>query len=105
MDDLDPGICKTVNLLCAAGFDTTDSGDGVSKPDMACALPYPHVFAIVDPARMVEEAQRLLDLVSCYADMNLPGRAVEVSYSPIDGVAVLMLIGLRDEDITPPTAH
>ena len=48
VEDCDPGIQDYVWLLRAYGFDTTDSGDGVSKPqehyDSGEALPFAHVF-------------------------------------------------------------
>lgn len=43
-DELDPGIRETVRWLYEHGFNPCDSGDGVSKPKMACAFEQPHVF-------------------------------------------------------------
>lgn len=44
---LDPGIVEAVRFLNEIGYQTTDSGDGVTKfakglPD-DCAIPFPHV--------------------------------------------------------------
>jgi hypothetical protein len=81
--ELDPGIRDVVRVMREAGFDTTDSGDGVSKPkDGMCVLEYPHVFAMTEPARMVSEADRLVALLG-------PEWDVDVSYSPRDGKAIL----------------
>lgn len=82
-DELDPGIRDVVRLLREAGFETTDSGDGVSKPkDDMCVLEYPHVFAMTDPAHMVPEADRLAALLG-------PEWDVDVSYSPRNSKAIL----------------
>ena len=44
---LDPGIRDVVRYLRGKGYETTDSGDGVSKPaswfETGEALPFPHV--------------------------------------------------------------
>ena len=42
---LDPGIRDLVVWMVSLGIPTSDSGDGVSKPDMECALKVPNVFA------------------------------------------------------------
>jgi hypothetical protein len=85
-DTLDPGIRDTVKLLNDAGFVTTDSGDGVSKPadwyESGDALPYPHVACAVSRAAMLDEADRLQQVL---------GRTwrVEASYAPIDASYLL----------------
>jgi len=48
-DEIDPGIRDVVRRLREAGYNTTDSGDGVTKfaeggEAMDCALPYAHVL-------------------------------------------------------------
>ena len=50
---LDPGIREVVRGLVSLGYDTTDSGDGVSKADMGCALPFRHVVAML-PSTVTE---------------------------------------------------
>lgn len=57
MDDLDyetlnPGIREVVRLLRGAGFNTTDSGDGITNVagGMEGAIPFPHVHCVVRPA-------------------------------------------------------
>lgn len=89
---LDPGIVAAVTFMRGHGFETTDSGDGVSKGGVgageADVLAFPHVFAVVSPAAMVAEADRLAALPWESAFRARP--RVEASYSPDDGVAVLM---------------
>lgn len=68
-DDLDPGIRDTVRLLRAHGFETTDSGDGVSKlqPDSkyyGCTPePQAHVYCSTTYDRVIGEARRLAKLL------------------------------------------
>ena len=81
--ELDPGIRDVVRAMRDAGFNTTDSGDGVSKPkDDMCALEYPHVFAVTEPALMIAETDRLGALLG-------PEWHVEGQYSANDGKAFL----------------
>ena len=40
---LDPGIVGVVRRLNEFGYETTDSGDGVSKPDVGRVFDFPHV--------------------------------------------------------------
>lgn len=108
---LDPGIRRTVMALRVSGFRTTDSGDGVSKPDMECALPVPNVYMVVDAATLVTEADRLLAVLT---DIVKPGTldavevvdghevlrvTIEANYCPTDGIAILALTGLSDADL------
>lgn len=93
---LDPGIRSTVAKLRAWGFETTDSGDGVSKCAAGMVLPFPHVFMVVEPEVMIAEAHRLRECVEAEG-VSLggsgPGDAlIEATYNPSDGVAVLALL-------------
>lgn len=60
---LDVGIRQTVLTLRAAGFETTDSGDGISKPtdwfERGEAMPFPHVAASVKVPLLFSEARRM----------------------------------------------
>lgn len=60
-DTLDPGIRDLVMFLHGAGFHTTDSGDGVSKPGGLRSLPYAHVFISVSGDDLIEGSIRLLN--------------------------------------------
>lgn len=62
-DALDPGIRDVVVLLRSNGFDTTDSGDGVSKPPEGRVFDFPHVAVVTSPALLVFEAERLAALL------------------------------------------
>lgn len=101
---LDPGILRTVEWLRARGFETTDSGDGVSKAELIAAgyaLPFSHVFMRCAPAELAAEADRLRrELV----EHGVEGFRVEASYSPDDGVGVLAMLG-AGEDERPKEVH
>lgn len=90
---LDPGIRSLVVVLRARGWDTTDSGDGVSKvggpQDVdGNVLPFPHVAVNVpanaDPIRSAHElAQDIRELCG-------PTWDVELTYSTRDRTCVLL---------------
>lgn len=86
-DQIDPGIRATVKLLRAEGFETTDSGDGVSKPRAwyasGEAMSCPNVAMHVTLTSIVPEAHRLLKLLG-------PDWQVQAMYSPNDGIATLL---------------
>lgn len=98
---LDKGIRDLVRLLWGAGFCTTDSGDGVSKPEPGRVLDVPHVFVRSAPDVMVLDARRAAAVMAADGyrlDTTGDGWLVEATYSPIDGVATLAVIG-------PPPTH
>lgn len=41
---LDPGVAETVLILWGEGFQTFDSGDGVSKPKCVRSYDFPHIL-------------------------------------------------------------
>lgn len=105
---LDPGIVGAVRFLRQHGFNTTDSGDGYTKPKDERTIEGPHVFCVVthytvgaleaDRAlSLIREALELRDYhqeVSCvnpsqWASMLL----VEASYSAVDGTCILSITG------------
>lgn len=98
-EELDPGIRDIVRRVNQAGFETTDSGDGVSKPqewfDSGEALPFPHVVAVTTPATMVKDAHLLNDVLG-------PGWLVEASYCTLRQRAHLFARSLFDEEKDGP---
>ena len=83
ISQLDPGIRHMVAYLRGLGFQTTDSGDGVSKPRDERAFHVPHVACAVTPKAMVREANLLFVVLG-------PGWTVQASYDPKDKSAVLV---------------
>jgi hypothetical protein len=85
---LDPGIAPTVRLLREAGFETTDSGDGESKPpswfQTGEALPFPHVVVTSHPDTLIPDSEVVQWLLG-------PTWTVEATYTTHDGVAILFI--------------
>jgi hypothetical protein len=104
--DIDPGIRDVVRFVRSLGFDTTDSGDGVSKGEGGA--PWPHAFAVVPKGMLTTEADRLYracvgaglgDVVraNAHSTEECNDHAyVYTSYDPVDGVAVVGLVGVND---------
>ena len=85
-DQLDPGIRETVRLLQNAGFDTTDSGDGVTKSHVdGCTMPFAHVAAVVTVEALISDAERMQAVLGS-------GWHVEASYSTEDRQALLLAV-------------
>lgn len=81
---LDPGIREAVLLLRDAGFETSDSGDGRSKPPAGIAYPFPHVIATTTKAQLLDEADRMLATLTAHP-CGIKGWVVEAIYSTRDG--------------------
>src|SRR3990167_5413157 len=62
-ESLDPGIRDVVRKLRANGFETADSGDGISKPAGERVMDFPHVACSVAPDFLFSEADRLQSLL------------------------------------------
>lgn len=98
---LDPGIRETVRRLRDAGFDTRDSGDGVTKLAAGWeALDFPHVVIRCEPAQVVAEARRLHTFVTehgiCVEPVGHSSVWIEASYDPVNDIATIMLAGMSD---------
>lgn len=112
---LDPGVRRTVALLRGHGFNTTDSGDGVTKLQAAyCEEPtfnrptilhefgildVPHVVCVTTPERMMGEARRLRALLDA-ALRDATRASVDATWTAGSDVATLMVSGVGDEDLT-----
>lgn len=90
---LDAGIVDLVRLLWSAGFRTTDSGDGVSKPGAGRVFPFRHVFCQGIPATLVTEADRAARLLSSTVDAHM---TIEATYRPTDGVGIIAVLDLTN---------
>ena len=73
-DELNPGIRETVRWLTDLGFETTDSGDGVTNraAGMDCAWDEPMVAMSLSQHDIIEEANRLWRFVK-----DIPGAVVQ----------------------------
>ncbi len=78
--ECDAGIRDVVKVLIDGGFETTDSGDGISKPaawyESGEAIPFPHVVIISTPDSMVADAERCAALLG-------PAWNVEAEYQTL----------------------
>lgn len=93
-EELDPGIRDVVKLFRDAGFNTTDSGDGVSKAPGPHVLPFKHVVAEVSSVSLVAEANRMLQLLK---DTGMNDWQVEATYIPNEDLAFLMASELTED--------
>lgn len=108
MDELCPGIKKTVEWLQNLGYETVDSGDGVSNEGMGCELPFPHVFMQIEGLGLVAAAKTLMGQLANagvrVGEMlpdGTPQPKIEVSYDPLDDTAILALLYVDDEMLFP----
>lgn len=82
-DALDPGIREIVRAIRAAGFDTTDSGDGSKGSSMVGALGYAHVVVNLGKYERlgqgeIDDIQQLRVMAGTIGD----GWSVEASWIP-----------------------
>ncbi len=82
-ESLDVGIREIVRVAREHGFNTTDSGDGVSKPEDERVFHVPHVACSTTRDSLISEAERLADLLG--AEWR-----IEASYCPNDGSVILL---------------
>jgi hypothetical protein len=106
---LDPGIRETVKWLRGHFFQTTDSGDGVSKAELIAsgyALDFPHVMMTAPRLTMSQAAYDLFRLLKLRGVLCVPhgkeGPHISATYDPADGSAVIVLTGVNDALLFPP---
>lgn len=117
LDSLNPGIRRTVTWLRSLGFDTCDSGDGMTH-DHPCDRAYPYVVMRLNTDELIATAHDLKGCVSgalgrgplrgtregrvvsateAFASGETPrGVCIQASYDPVEQVALLELIGMCD---------
>jgi hypothetical protein len=68
INDIHPPLRRLVTLLREHGFDTCDSGDGVTNVEMGMemALDYPHVYIATSADAAVAEARRCHALLAAH---------------------------------------
>lgn len=100
-DKLDPGIRETVRWLRSLGFETVDSGDGVTKSCDECSLEYPNVAIICDPIDIIHESERLYTALAaigvdltCIDLSECP--CIQATYDPVAGSAIISLMYVGD---------
>lgn len=121
IEEMNPGIRRTVQWLRSHGFQTCDSGDGKTR-EHECDRPTAYVTIRVAPEKMHEEADRLFALLKAHgvdleadyekiAEAHAEGKlnegdtvflaTLEAMYAPADGVAVLDLACVDDARMFP----
>jgi hypothetical protein len=102
LSQVQPAMRRTVALVRSMGLETTDSGDGVTNvlAGMEHALDVAHVHCVVDPEDMIERSRELLCVVTDHVE-SLEGVHIQATYSPLDGVATLLLLGVSDARLKP----
>lgn len=94
-EELDPGVRELVASLRGHGWETTDSGDGRSKPaeDRAFGDMAHVVIESAEPQALVDEAHSLHEWMVLATQRNpaWAGWKVEASYDPESRVGLLLL--------------
>lgn len=116
VEQLDPGVTNLVVSLNLEGFNTIDSGDGVSKeygrePDDDGVLwvrPDPHVIMQSKDLDVgIAEAKRLVETLGSWGVPLVPlgptgpegGAFIQVMWSPCDnGGVIIDMTGITDSD-------
>jgi len=100
LSKLDPGIRNFVAFLRSKGFNTTDSGDGKSKPLDEETLPWPHVFITCAPEALQEVAQRLASAMTS-AGLTVEPGDIQGTYDPAQPTtAVIALVDDEERYMT-----
>jgi hypothetical protein len=101
-DDLDysqlnHGIREVVRLLRSHGFETTDSGDGVTNvaAGMEGALAIPHVHCRIPASNQVRCARWAVDALEERCVVVTAGM-VQTTYDPVTSIALLSVYGVDD---------
>lgn len=103
-DAIDPGVRETVRRLNALGFETTDSGDGVSKLDEGYPadeiLDFPHVYIRCAPRDVANVSARLKREIErrgfCVEPVGHSSIWIQATLDPADGTATILLAGVTD---------
>lgn len=102
---LAPGIREVVRWVHTLGFATSDSGDGKTNQaaGMDCAVDWTEPMVAIEApsaAEGIASSERLWAAICALAGGDPPPRArVETSYSPTDGVAIVLLLGFDDGEL------
>lgn len=103
---LNPGIARTVAWLNGNGFETCDSGDGVTH-DFACDRPYPYVVVRVEPWQLRTRADALLNLLRSKVTVeelredSEGAVSVTATYDPTNQLALIEILNVTDAKLFP----
>lgn len=100
VEDLNPGIRKTVLWLNSIGFETCDSGDGETH-DYECDRDQAYVVMQVDPSKLISESHRLeialADRGVAIEAMSIEhAPCIQATYDPANEIALIELMCVSD---------
>ena len=96
MSTLNPGIVRTVSLLNANGFVTSDSGDGETG-DYQCDRDYGYVVVLYDGHDLYEGCDEVFELLRKNVEEKaFAGVAVNGCYDPRDKIALIDISYVHD---------
>ena len=100
-ENLNPGINEVVSFLRDNGFDTCDSGDGLTNVNegMEGALPWPHVHCKISQHTLVSQADKLALLTHHLREKENSGfllPQIEATYFPLDQACVLTFVNVNN---------
>lgn len=100
IEGLDPGITCLVHILVDEwGYETCDSGDGVSKPEDARTIEGPHV--VMHAGKPSTAGKRLTKLIWILKHIGVTAPyEITITYAS-DGPMLMMLCGISDADLRP----
>ena len=102
-ESLNPGVRGAVRLLHQWGFETCDSGDGMTG-DHECDREGAYIVIVSTPETLAWDADRLKErLEGIEIDVTpqgQPGPSVQANYCPADYMALIDLHDLSDVELS-----
>lgn len=104
---INPGVRRLVRFLREHGFETCDSGDGVTR-EFECDPGFPYVHMRVNAGDMVDLSVRLHNLLLPFVDFHpecktedeqMAAPMIEASFSPVDLIATLSIFNVTDTNL------
>ena len=101
---LDPGIRETVRWLNDLGYNTSDSGDGVTKPAVGRVFDFPHVVVVLQNKERIAHNADLIARALKQKGIECDGLEVEVEGVYLAGQqsASIFVRGVNDAMLEKP---
>ena len=87
-------------LLRSEGFNTTDSGDGITNQGMEGALGIPHVHCHVSSVVAGSYQAERLHQILVYNSITVTPDMIQLTYSPVDKHVILSVYNVNDSMLT-----
>jgi hypothetical protein len=98
---LDPGIRVVVATLRAMGLETSDSGDGETKPHDCRTVEGPHVYMGCKHDDLILTCEFVLEGLRAFTKTKLKHVAIQGMYDPAVKSAGVLVVGLHDRLLAP----